>query len=61
VGSVAEMGHIPAGEFFVLNHKVSVYIEGDDTVCERDAIEALARDGRMMGYRHYVFGLVWIA
>ena len=43
------------GGFFVLNRKVIDYIDGDDTVWERDAVEKLARDGQMMGYRHYGF------
>lgn len=43
------------GGFFVLNRKALDYIEGDETVWERDPIERLARDGEMMGYRHYGF------
>jgi glucose-1-phosphate cytidylyltransferase len=43
------------GGFFVLNRKVLDYIDGDQTVWERDGIEGLARDGQMMGYRHYGF------
>jgi glucose-1-phosphate cytidylyltransferase len=43
------------GGFFVLNRKVIDHIDGDKTVWERDVIEGLARDGQMMGYRHYGF------
>lgn len=43
------------GGFFVLNRKVIDYIDGDETVWERDVIEKLARDGQIMGYRHYGF------
>ncbi len=31
------------------------YIEGDDTVWERDSVVRLARDGQLMGYRHHGF------
>jgi len=43
------------GGFFVLNTKVMDYIEGDDTPWERSPIEQLARDGQMMGYKHFGF------
>ena len=43
------------GGFFVLNAKVFDYIQGDETVWEQDAVERLARDSQMMGYRHYGF------
>jgi glucose-1-phosphate cytidylyltransferase len=43
------------GGFFVLNRKAIDYIEGDDTIWERDPIERLVRDGHMMGYRHFGF------
>jgi glucose-1-phosphate cytidylyltransferase len=39
----------------VLNAAAIDYVEGDDTVWERDAVERLARDGEIMGYRHYGF------
>jgi len=35
------------GGFFVLNRKVIDYIEGDDTVWERDTVETLAGEGHM--------------
>jgi glucose-1-phosphate cytidylyltransferase len=43
------------GGFFVLNTGVLDFIEGDDAVWERDAVERLARAGGLMGYRHYGF------
>ena len=43
------------GGFFVLNTKVIDYIEGDESIWERDPIERLAHDGQLVGYRHYGF------
>jgi glucose-1-phosphate cytidylyltransferase len=43
------------GGYFVLNRRVLEYIDGDSTVWERDPVERLARDGQLMGYRHYGF------
>lgn len=43
------------GGFFVLNPKVIDYIDGDETIWERSPVEQLARDGQLMGYRHYGF------
>jgi glucose-1-phosphate cytidylyltransferase len=43
------------GGFFVLEHKALDYIDGDDTSWERQPIERLARDGEIVGYRHYGF------
>ncbi len=43
------------GGFFVLNRRVIEYIDGDDTPWERDPSERLAREGQMVGYRHYGF------
>ena len=43
------------GGFFVLNCKVLDYIEGDETIWERDPIERLAQNGKLMGYRHNGF------
>jgi len=43
------------GGFFVLNSKALSYIDDDDTVWERSAVERLARDGQLMGYRHHGF------
>jgi glucose-1-phosphate cytidylyltransferase len=49
-----EMGWINAG-FFVLNPGVMDYVEGDDTVWEREALGRLAHDGQLMAYRHRGF------
>jgi glucose-1-phosphate cytidylyltransferase len=43
------------GGFFVLNAAAIDYVDGDETIWERDAVERLARDGQLMGYRHYGF------
>ena len=43
------------GGFFVLNRKALDYIDGDDTAWERDPVERLARDGQLMGFKHYGF------
>ena len=43
------------GGFFVLNREALDYVEGDETVWEREPIESLARAGELMAYRHYGF------
>jgi len=43
------------GGYFVLNAQVIDYIENDETIWERGPIERLAREGQLMGYRHYGF------
>lgn len=43
------------GGFFVLNTKALDYIQGDETIWERDPVERLARDGQLMGFKHYGF------
>jgi len=43
------------GAFFVLEPEVFDYIEGDDTQFERGPLEALAKDGELMAYKHYGF------
>ena len=44
------------GGFFVLNRKVIDFINGDETIWERDIVENLARKlVKWMGYRHYGF------
>ena len=40
------------GGFMVLEPKIFQYLEGDKSVLEADALEALARDGELMAYRH---------
>jgi len=43
------------GGYFVLSPRVIDYIEDDETIWERSPVERLARDGQLMGYRHYGF------
>lgn len=43
------------GAFFVLEPGVMDYIESDSTQWERGPLEALARDGQLMAYRHDSF------
>ena len=43
------------GGYFVLQTGALDYIDGDETVWERDPVERLAADGELMGYRHYGF------
>ncbi len=43
------------GGFFVLSPKVLDYVEGDETVWEREPLEGLARDGELMAYPHQGF------
>ena len=40
------------GGFFVFNRRVFDYIEGDDTVLEREPLERLAAEEQMAVYRH---------
>lgn len=43
------------GAFFVLEPGVFDYIEGDQTQWEREPLEALAKDGQLMAYKHTSF------
>ncbi len=43
------------GGFFVLEPGVLEYLDGDDTVFEREPLERLARDGQLAAYRHEGF------
>ena len=43
------------GGFFVLSPKVLDYIEGDQTIWERDPMERLAAEGQMSSYQHHGF------
>lgn len=43
------------GGFFVLSPKVIDQIDGDDSVWEREPMQALARDGQMSAYLHRGF------
>ncbi len=44
-------GWINAG-YFVFNRKVLDYLDGDDTILEREPLERLAAEGQIMAYRH---------
>jgi glucose-1-phosphate cytidylyltransferase len=43
------------GGFFVLNRCVTDYVDGDDTIWERDPVERLTHDRQLAGYRHSGF------
>jgi glucose-1-phosphate cytidylyltransferase len=43
------------GGFFVLDRRVLDYVDGDETLWEREPLERLARDGQLMAYRHQGF------
>jgi len=43
------------GGFFVLDRRVIDYIDGDESVWERQPIERIAHDGQLMGFRHFGF------
>jgi len=43
------------GGFFVLEPQIFDYLEGDQTVWEREPIERLARDGQLAVFRHHDF------
>ena len=43
------------GGFFVIKPKALDYIDGDDTIWEREPLEQLARDDQLAAYRHHGF------
>ncbi len=43
------------GGFFVLEHGVLDYINGDETIFEREPLERLAKDNQLSAYRHEGF------
>jgi len=43
------------GAFLILEPEVFDYIEGDDTVFEREPLERLSAEGQLMAYRHHGF------
>lgn len=43
------------GAFFVLEPEVFDYIDGDETLFEREPLENLAADGQLMAYKHESF------
>jgi glucose-1-phosphate cytidylyltransferase len=60
--SVAEFSEKPQigegwinGGFFVLEPGVLDYIDGDETIFERDPLERLAQDGQLIAFRHEDF------
>ena len=40
------------GGYFILEPAVIDFVAGDDTAWEQEPVEALAREGQLMGYRH---------
>ncbi len=44
-----------SGGFFVLSPKVLDYIEGDESVWEKDSLERLALEGQLAAFRHLGF------
>ena len=51
---VSDSSPINAG-FMVLNPEIFNYIDGDDTIFERDPLEKLADEGQLMSYMHRGF------
>ena len=43
------------GAFFVMEPEIADYIDGDDTLFEREPLERLASDGQLMAYKHTDF------
>jgi glucose-1-phosphate cytidylyltransferase len=43
------------GGFFVLEEEIFDYIEGDDTVWEKEPLQRLSKEGKLMAYKHYGF------
>jgi glucose-1-phosphate cytidylyltransferase len=43
------------GGFMVLNSEIFKYIEGDNTVFEREPLESIAHEGQLMAYKHHGF------
>lgn len=52
--SISDGAPINAG-YMVLEPKIFDYIEGDDTVFEKDPLEKLAKEGQLMSYMHKGF------
>lgn len=52
--NLADGAPINAG-YMVLNPEVFDYIEGDDTVFEKEPLEKLANEGQLMSYKHRGF------
>jgi glucose-1-phosphate cytidylyltransferase len=43
------------GAFFVMEPEIADYIDGDDTLFEREPLERLAAEGQLMAYKHTDF------
>lgn len=43
------------GAYFVLEPGVFDYIDGDETIWEREPLENLAKDGQLMAFKHHSF------
>jgi len=43
------------GAFFVLEDRIFDYIDGDETIWEREPLERLASEGQLMAFRHNSF------
>jgi glucose-1-phosphate cytidylyltransferase len=61
-GRVTEFSEKPPGDdawinggFFVLSSRVGSYLEGDDTVWEREPLQRLAHEGQLSAYQHRGF------
>ena len=53
--SISDGAPINAG-YMVLNPAIFNYIEGDNTVLEKEPLERLAKEGQLMSYMHRGFG-----
>jgi glucose-1-phosphate cytidylyltransferase len=57
-GAIREFEEKPKGDgwinagFMVLNRRVFDYLEGDETILEREPLEKLASEGQLMAYKH---------
>ena len=43
------------GGYMVMNPEIFDYIEGDETVFEKEPLERLAKDGQLVAFRHTGF------
>ena len=50
-----EDGTVINGGFMVMNPGIFDYLEGDETVLEKEPLERLAMDGQLMAYHHQGF------
>jgi glucose-1-phosphate cytidylyltransferase len=48
-------GKFGAVEIFILSPRVADYIEGDDTIWEREPLERLSREGEVFAFKHRGF------